>query len=747
VRSRRPQIALGALAVTAAAAGTAARRRARRRSGAWTIEGAGRPIEIARDDAGVPHVRGASSADVLRGLGHCHGVDRPLQIVLARLIVQGRAAEVLGASDELVALDTLFARLDLGREAAAQVALLSPGCREQLEAYCSGLSEALLARRPWELALLRHRPEPWRPADCVVLSRLMGYIGLAQTQGDVERIILELVQGKIDAALLAELLPGGLGQLDAELLRSVRLGSRVLPTASGLGLPSIAASNAWAVAPERTRDGSALLAADPHLEINRLPAIWYEAVLDDGERWCAGATMPGLPAVLIGRSADVAWGLTYGGGDAVDSWVEDCRDGCSLRIVDGERRWPAFRRREVLVRRRGGAPLQLTVHENEHGVLDGDPHVAGRYLCTRWAAAHDTGAASLTAMLELTGAGSAGAAARLLREVEFSFNWVLADRDGAIAHQMSGRIPRRRRGDGLLALAGWEGENDWDGYLAAEELPRRPHPGEGFVASANEDVNAYGAAPVISLPVASYRIERIAELLGTRSDWTVADFERMQMDRVSLQARRFVAVLAPLLSADRRFDAIAAWNCAYDDGSRPAAWFEAFYAALVEDALTRACGDAGRFILRDTAMVAAHFGLLDDVLLRSDGGWHGAGGRDAAFLRAARQAFATAPATLAERQPLVMGHLLWHGRVPAWAGFDQRPGALRGGRATIHQGQRLRVSGRDICIGPSYRMVTELATQTLRTTLAGGPSDRRLSRWYSSGVADWWSGRHKTLAR
>lgn len=743
----RMSIAMAGVAGGAAAWATVLRA-ARRRDQAWSIAGADGPIEIRRDDAGVPHVRGASAADALRGLGYCHGVDRPVQIVLARLIGRGRAAEALGASEELVAFDKLFRRLDLGREAEAQVALLPPRCREQLEAYCSGVSDAFSRRRPWELALLRHRPDPWRPADCVTMSRLMGYLGLAQTQGDMERILVELVQGGIDEALLAELLPGRLELLDVDLLREVQLGSRVLsPAARQLGLPSLSASNAWAVAPERTRSGSALLASDPHLDVNRLPAVWYEALLDHGERWCAGATMPGLPAVLVGRSADLAWGLTYGGADAIDSWVEECRGGRFMREVDGERRWLAFRRRDELVRRRGSSPLSLPVFENEHGVLDGDPRVEGRYLCTRWAAAHGTGAPSLAAMLELPEIRDVEAAAGLLRNVEFSFNWVLADREGSIAHQMSGRIPRRRRGNGLIPLSGWDPAHDWDGYVSPEDLPRRTHPREGLVASANEDVNELATVPVITLPLAPYRVQRIVELLRARSDWTAADFERMQMDLVSPQARRFLEVLRPLLAGDGRFDSIAAWDCAYDDDSRAAAWFETFYTALVEHALTAACGDAGRFILRETAMVAMHFGLLDDVLLSADGGWHGADGRDAAFLRAAEHAFAAPPATLAEQQPLVMGHLLLHGRVPSWAGFDRRPGALRGGRATIHQAQRLRTGGRDVCIGPSYRMVTDLAEPALRSALPGGPSERRFSRWYDSGVAEWWSGRFKTLAR
>ena len=143
-------------------------------------------------------------------------------------------------------------------------------------------------------------------------------------------------------------------------------------------------------------------------------------------------------------------------------------------------------------------------------------------------------------------------------------------------------------------------------------------------------------------------------------------------------------------------------------------------------------------------MVALHYGLLDDVLLSPDSAWHGAEGRDASLLRAADRAFEQATPT---DEPFVMGHLLFHGTIPPWAGFDRRPGPLRGSRATIHQAQRLRSGGRDISVGPSFRMVTQLARSELRTALPGGPSDRRLSRWYANGVEDWWSGRCKTVAR
>lgn len=129
---------------------------------AWSLQGDAE-IAVRRDAAGVPHVRASTEADVLRGLGHCHGTDRGLQLVVTRIIGQGRGAELLDGGDDMVAIDTFFRRVDLAGGVQEQVELLAPRHRALLEAYSDGVNRALAARRPWELALLRHRPEPWVP--------------------------------------------------------------------------------------------------------------------------------------------------------------------------------------------------------------------------------------------------------------------------------------------------------------------------------------------------------------------------------------------------------------------------------------------------------------------------------------------------------------------------------------------------------------------------------------------------------
>ena len=715
---------------------------------AWKLDGDG-PIDIRRDDAGVPHVRATTVRDMLRGLGHCHGVDRALQLVVTRIIGQGRAAELLDGGDEMVALDRFFRRVDLSGGTQAQIDALSARHQALLQAYADGVNRALGEHRPWELRLLKIRPEPWSSADCVLMGRLIGYVGLAQTQGEVEQWIVQMLAGGISSETVDELFGGRTAGFDTALLDGLRIEESVVPDAIRWhpAVPAAAASNNWALAPSRTATGAAMFANDPHLEVNRLPAVWYESVLDGPQGWVAGASMPGVPAILAGRNEAVAWGVTYAYADVIDSWVEDCRDGCFRRAAeggDGEDRWEPFTVREEVIERRKGTPLRLRFHGNLHGTLAGDPDVPGRYLATRWAG-RDGGADSLVAALELPGARTAAEAGELLSGLEWAFNWVMADRDGALEYRMSGRIPRRREGaSGLLPLAGWRPADDWQGFHDPADLPRRSNPPEGFLATANEDLNRYGAVAPISLAGPSYRAERINELLAARSDWSVDALRHVQMDALSLQGRRFMAVLAPLLEGDARFDAIRGWDGSYDD-VQAAAWFEAFYVRAVDAVLAWACGcEAARYVVDETDLVANYFWLVDDVLLGASERWAGAKGRDAALRRLAADALAATPA---DPQPtrMMMRHLLLAGRVPPLFGFDHGPVRLRGGRATVHQSQLVRVGGREVAVGPSFRLVTDLAERVVWTALPGGPSDRRFSPWYTSGVRGWVEGRLKAV--
>ena len=222
----------------------------------------------------------------------------------------------------MLELDRYFRRWNLGADAAGEEAALSEWARSAVDAYCQGVNLYFGKRGlPWELRLLGARFEPWTAADIFLTSKVAGLVTLAQSQADMERFIVECVQHGLERERLEELFPGQLYGLDEGLIRQVRLSERLVPEALkwASALPRMMASNNWVLAGRKTASGQPFLCNDPHLEINRLPAVWYEAVLrwraQDGTHYAMGATFPGLPGVAIGRTRDLAWGIpvTRGG--------------------------------------------------------------------------------------------------------------------------------------------------------------------------------------------------------------------------------------------------------------------------------------------------------------------------------------------------------------------------------------------------------------------------------------------------
>src|SRR5262249_48370072 len=159
-------------------------------------------------------------------------------------------------------------------------------------------------------------------------------------------------------------------------------------------LPRMMASNNWVVAGAKTASGKPFLCNDPHLEINRLPPIWYEVVMrctNAGPKYAMGASFPGLPGIAIGRTPDLAWGVTYAFMDCIDPWGEECGEGKYRRIND----WLPWEQGGEVIRRKKSPPVEVIYYENPHGVLDGNPNEAGYYLASRWSCRDETGAAAL----------------------------------------------------------------------------------------------------------------------------------------------------------------------------------------------------------------------------------------------------------------------------------------------------------------------------------------------------------------
>jgi penicillin amidase len=703
-------------------------------------------LVIYRDEHGVPHVEASTEADLYWGTGYCHAMDRGMQMLLMRILGEGRGSELLEASAEMLAIDKFFRRMNWAGGMQQETAKLTPQAKAFCTAYCQGANDYFTKKIPWEFKLLGYKPEPWKIENIILLARMVGYLTLAQSQAEIERLFIEMVQAGVSRKKLDELFPEILGGLDIELLKKVKLTERIVPLSVKWNsiVPRMMASNNWVISGKKTASGKPILANDPHLETNRLPNVWYEIVLTTKGRYAIGATMPGLPGILIGRNSDVAWGATYTFMDAVDSWIEHCKDG---KFLQNENQWMEFRQRKEIIKRKKKSPIEMTFYENDHGVLEGNPFEEGFYLTTHWATS-TSGAASINAMVNMWRAANVEDGMQNLGQLESAFNWVLADRHGNIGYQMSGLMPKRRAGvSGFVPLPGWKKENDWQGFVDYKDLPRGLNPDAGFFVTANNDLNPWGAAKPINICMGSYRADRIAHLLAEKERVTVEDCFKIHYDVYSLQAERFMQILQLLLPGTPQGRILREWDCHYNPESQGAFLFEQFYQALRREVFgkTGFGNEIVDFLSAESGIFADFFNNFDCVLLSEKAAWFGGESRDNLYRRVAANALQAKPKPWGEVNQMKMTHLLLGEKMPTVAGFDRGPIMLRGGRATPHQGQIYRSAGRVTSFTPSFRLVTDLSKDEAHTNLAGGPSDRRFSKWYCSDLENWLNEKYKVL--
>ncbi|MDP6351829.1 MAG: penicillin acylase family protein [Alphaproteobacteria bacterium] len=563
--------------------------------GTVAVAGAAAPIEIHRDANGIPHIAAESEADAYFGLGFVHAQDRLWQMELMRRSGAGRLSELLGDR----ALDTDRYLRTMGFYRAAQQSLdhFSVRSLALIEAYCAGVNAFLASHDgplPPEFVLFRHRPEPWTPADSVVAVKMMAPLLAGNARDELlRRKLLEFLRPDQVAdmwppypgtASPTESFSGPLVPLPAGLIEA---GLAALPG----GPPISVGSNNWVVDGRRTRSGKPILANDPHLGLT-VPAPWYLAHLRAPGFGVAGATLPGIPTVVVGRNGRVAWGVTNTGADVQDLFVEriDPDDRDRYLTPDGSQ---PFARREEVIAVTGGPAEVLIVRETRHGPVVSE--VSARYamadeghvLAMAWVAqaGDDT---TLQAGLGLARAESWQDMVAALRDFHTpQQNFVGADVDGMIGFIAPGRVPIRRAGDGWLPAAGWTGDGDWIGFIPFDELPRLLAPAEGRIVTANQKIVADEYPHFIARDWATpYRARRIEELLDGGDRHGVVGFKAIQTDVVSTMARDFLPILLASAPAGHAEDPIrarlAAWDGSMHRYMAEPLIFHAWYRALTQ---------------------------------------------------------------------------------------------------------------------------------------------------------------------
>jgi penicillin amidase len=422
------------------------------------LPGLAAPVDISLDRHGIPRIAAGSERDAAMALGWLHARDRMFQMDMTRRGAAGRLAEIVGG--QALRSDRFVRTLGLARRAAADLAALPPETRDILDAYAEGVNAWIAAKGRFAAPefLVLGPPEPWRPEHSLLWGKVMGLWLSGNWRTELARARLATI---LPPERLADLWP-----MDTTPGRPYRWSmaldpgrlerlAATLPRFPETGTLPASASNAWAVSGGRSASGAPLLASDPHLGF-QAPILWYLARIDlpDG-RMLAGATSPGVPFMVIGRNARLAWGFTTTHSDTQDVFIERLVGSDRYETPDGPQPFTII---EETIGVRGGEPVTLRVRETRHGPvisdLDAAALPAGTVLAVAMAnlAPADTAAAGLLALNRADSVAGARAAAALITSP--SQNLMAADTAGRIAMFLTGRTPLRRAGDGTLPAAG-----------------------------------------------------------------------------------------------------------------------------------------------------------------------------------------------------------------------------------------------------------------------------------------------------
>ena len=554
----------------------------------------GAPIEITRDRDAIPHIFASSKQDAWFGLGYVHAQDRLWQMDFQRRIGRGRVAEVLGKRG--VPFDLLSRTIGFARVAERAWGMLTPPARDAVEAYSAGVNAFLAqcgsSRLPPEYHLLRcPRPEAWSGPDSVLFSILLGWNLAGNYPSELLRQRLCEAVGE---ARTRELMPPYREDTLLRLAGAVQgdgsAANAVLPVPGTEPWNSFgegAGSNLWAVGPEKTESGGAVLANDPHLPSTN-PMTWYLAHVSAPGLEAIGATTPGIPGVILGRNQRIAWGITNLNPDVQDFYRERIDPSGEFGEFRGS--MERMERVDETIRVRNGAAVQLSIRSTRHGPLargimglsaSGTTAGATEPLSFRWTGL-DPANVSLEAFLRLNEAQdwqSFRAAIRLCASPAVNFGY--ADIDGNFGFHASGKIPLRNGYSGAAPANGWSGDNEWTGFIPFEELPHALNPACGFVAIVNTAPPDPAYPYLLSTDwVEPYRLERMNEVLSTAARLSDADHAALQADTLSLYARHSLPALLALVTPEPDTAApiamLRTWNCDATGGSAAAAIFAAW---------------------------------------------------------------------------------------------------------------------------------------------------------------------------
>jgi len=507
------------------------RKRLAKHEGVFKLRGISDSVEIIRDRWGIPHIYAESFEDALFGQGFVHAQDRLFQMEINRRTGHGTLSELFG--DLALDTDRIIRTFGFNRLGQIDWANVSDELRDGILAYTAGVNAYLTQNKlklPIEFTLLSHRPKLWEPEDSLVFTRVMLWQLSHAWQGEIIRAEIAEKVGAENAAELEIHIPF---ENPITLPEGIEFNAidpdGVLRKATGPFLDRGKGSNSWVVAPSRSETGNAVLSNDMHLALS-MPSLWYSVHLNARDGFhVTGVSLPGVPLVLVGHNASIAWGMTLAFTDAEDLFIEQVDSQNRYLFHDDWQDLEVIS--EVIEVKKRDEPHIEKVMVTHHGPIISDvvgypnQKVAVNSMALRPSQAFE----GWFQLNKAKGWNDFVSAMALIEAPQLNVTY--ADVENNIGFWVSGVVPVRAKGDGSVPVPGWSGDYEWVGVVPFEEMPHAFNPNRGYLISCNHKIIPDNYPHFLgNVWMNGYRARRLTELIEGCEKLTLKDHQAFQMD-------------------------------------------------------------------------------------------------------------------------------------------------------------------------------------------------------------------------
>lgn len=591
------------------------------------VSGLRSEVNISIDARGVPHVVAGNDYDLALGQGYATARDRLWQMELQTAATAGRVAEILGP--KALGFDIKQRKLGFLAAAEAEIEFLKkndPEQHELLVSYSNGVNAYIqsldTATYPIEYKLLGYAPEPWTPLKCALFHKQMTWTLSGHfddfkftnalqkfSKSELENLFPSFLAGSspiLDASIsqmsTADL-EGFSNPSSPFLLEGLLKLSDVTPSTRS-STSGTNGSNNWVVDGVHTSHGYPVLANDPHLDL-KLPSIWYEIQLTSPGVNIYGASLPGLPHVIIGFNENVSWGITNAGADVIDWYAMKFDKSKPAPRYLHDSQWKNSEVKKETIKIKGQQPKNIEVIHTQLGPIAKELELEKK----------NGGTSTLSFAMKWTGHQPSNEyrvfynlnRSRTVRDMKNALktyeapgqNFVMSDKTGSIGFIQAGRFPLRKPGHGRFVLDGTETASDWKDFIPFTHLPQSWSPERGFLSTANQQPTLEPSVGYSSgdWGFTSYlRGTRIAQHLSSftsETPATIGALMKLQNDVVDLRAKTLLPIFLKWIEgrtksaeAQKAVRLLSNWNYELNADSSAAAiwskWWDLFYTMLWE---------------------------------------------------------------------------------------------------------------------------------------------------------------------